>query len=210
MKRVGGHLRGNLVAYVALFCALGLGTAYAVERNSVQGKHIAEGAVRSSDIRDGAVAPEDQGEVPAIRLFDPVACTGGSVPSNGNMRIAWTQRDFQTPGLGGFLAGCGAADGSGAVQVDTAGVYLVTANLVWDGEGGTGTRALQIYRADDPSPLADSSIDAASAGFTGHSASEVVELDANDEVYATAYQDSGSALGLAQGDFSVAWLGPAP
>ncbi|HEX6115714.1 MAG TPA: hypothetical protein VFY99_01350 [Solirubrobacterales bacterium] len=210
VKRVGGHLRGNVVAYVALFCALGLGTAYAVERNSVKGKHIAPEAVRSSDIRDGAVAPEDQDEVPAIRLFEPVACSGGSVPSNDNTRIAWTQRDFQTPGLGGFLAGCGAADGAGAIQVDTAGIYLVTANLVWNGESGAGTRALQVYRSDDPSPLADSSLDAATAGFTGHSASEVVELDANDEVYTTAFQDSGSELGLAQGDFSVAWLGPAP
>jgi hypothetical protein len=207
MKRVGRHLRGNLVAYLALFCALGLGTAYAVERNSIEGKHIAKGAVRSSDIRDGAVAPGDQGEVPAIRLFDPFPCAGPSVPSGANARIAWAERDFTTGNLGVF--GPCFQPGGGVVQVDVPGIYLITANLVWNSENADGTRSLRIYRTDSPSPLADSSI-GASASFAGHSVSEVAQLDANDEVYAEAYQSSGTDLGLAQGDFSVVWLGPTP
>ena len=207
MKRVGGHLRGNLVAYVALFCALGLGTAYAVERNSVKGKHIVKDAVRSSDINDGAVAPKDQGEVPAIRLWDPFPCTGDTAPSGADARIAWSQLDFRSGNLGVF--GPCFQSGGDKVQVDTAGIYLITANLVWSSENTNGTRSLRIYDSDSPSPLADSSIDASEA-FTGHSVSEVELLEANDLVYAEAYQTSGTDLGFGQGDFSVVWLGPAP
>ena len=206
MRRVGRHLRGNVVAYVALFCALGLGTAYAVERNSIKGKHIAEGAVRGSDIRDGAVGIADQGEVPAIRLFDPFPCAGESVPSGTNAPIAWAERDFVTGNLDVF--GPCFRQGGDKVQVEEDGIYLVTANLVWASENPTGTRSLRIYRSDVPSPVADSTVGASEA-FTGHSVSEVVELDAGIQVYAEAYQTSGSALGLAQGDFSVVWLGPA-
>ena len=222
MKRVGRHLRGNLVAYVALFCALGLGTAYAVERNSIGTKEIANGQVRSADVRDddrkrggldaediqpGAVGTEEQDEVPGIRLFQPFPCAGDSVPSGADARIAWAERDFTTGDLGVF--GPCAQSGGDKVQVATAGVYLITANLVWQSENADGTRSLRIYRSDSPSPLADSSIDASDA-FTGHSVSEVALLDANEEVYAEAYQTSGTELGFGLGDFSVVWLGPAP
>ena len=46
------HLRDNLVAYVALFFALGVGTAWALDRNSVKSRHIANGQVRSADVAD--------------------------------------------------------------------------------------------------------------------------------------------------------------
>ena len=49
------HLRSNVVGYVALFFALSLGTAYAVEKNSVKSKHIAPGQVKESDLGAGAV-----------------------------------------------------------------------------------------------------------------------------------------------------------
>ncbi len=56
-KRVGKHLRGNVVAYVALFFALGMGTAWALERNSVRSKHIVDGQVQVRDTRAGHFAP---------------------------------------------------------------------------------------------------------------------------------------------------------
>ena len=223
MRRVGGHLRGNVLAYVALFCALGLGTAYAVERNSVGTKEIANNSIRSADVRDdekknggldaediqtGAVGTDEQDAVPSIRLFEPRPCTGGTgVPSGADVRIAWVERDFVNGGVGVFGEPC--VQGGDRVQVEDAGVYLITANLVWSSENAAGTRSLRIYRSDSPSPLADSSI-AASSAFTGHSVSEVAELDADDEVYAEAYQTSGTEIGLGQGDFSVVWLSPAP
>ena len=52
------HLRSNTVAYVALFCSLSLGTAWAateLTRNSVKSKHIAKGQVKRSDLGRNSV-----------------------------------------------------------------------------------------------------------------------------------------------------------
>jgi hypothetical protein len=53
LNQVVAHVRANVVAYLALFLALGVGTAWALERNSVKSKHIAPDAVRASDIDFG-------------------------------------------------------------------------------------------------------------------------------------------------------------
>jgi hypothetical protein len=57
-SRIGSHLRTNVVAYVALFLALGMGTAYALERNSVKSKHIVNGHVRTNDVGGDAITSE--------------------------------------------------------------------------------------------------------------------------------------------------------
>ncbi len=57
-SRVGEHLRSNVIGYLALFCALSLGTAYALDRNSVRSKHIKRAAVKTSDLGPGAVTAE--------------------------------------------------------------------------------------------------------------------------------------------------------
>jgi hypothetical protein len=52
------HLRSNSIAYVALFCSLSLGTAWAateLTRNSVRSKHIAAGQVKRNDLARNAV-----------------------------------------------------------------------------------------------------------------------------------------------------------
>ena len=52
------HLRSNLVGYIALFCSLSLGTAWAateLTRNSVKSRHIAKGNVKRSDLARNAV-----------------------------------------------------------------------------------------------------------------------------------------------------------
>ena len=51
-KRVVRHLRGNLVGYLALVFALGIGTAWALDRNSVRSKHIVNGQVKDKDLAD--------------------------------------------------------------------------------------------------------------------------------------------------------------
>lgn len=60
-KRIGEHFRGNVVAYIALVFALGMGTAWALERNSVRSKHIVNGQVKTKDIGDGHVRASDIG-----------------------------------------------------------------------------------------------------------------------------------------------------
>ena len=51
-RRVGPHIRNNVVGYVALFFTLSLGTAWALERDSVRSKHIKNGQVRAADVAD--------------------------------------------------------------------------------------------------------------------------------------------------------------
>jgi hypothetical protein len=46
----------NVVATLALFIALTGGVAWALERNSVKSKHIADDQVRSADVRDDTLA----------------------------------------------------------------------------------------------------------------------------------------------------------
>lgn len=54
-KKIGKHFRGNVVGYVALFLAIGMGTAYALDRNSVRSKHIKNGQVKGQDISEGTL-----------------------------------------------------------------------------------------------------------------------------------------------------------
>jgi hypothetical protein len=66
--RVWSHLTGNLLAYLALFVALG-GTSYAVARlpaNSVGAEQIRRNAVRSSDVKNFALLAKDfkRGQLP--------------------------------------------------------------------------------------------------------------------------------------------------
>ena len=49
------HLKGNLVAYVALFFALSLGTAWALGANTVRSKHIVNGQVKAPDLAAASV-----------------------------------------------------------------------------------------------------------------------------------------------------------
>jgi hypothetical protein len=56
----------NVISVVALFAALGLGTAWALEANSVKSKHIKDGQVKPADT-SGLV--EGNGKVLANRFF---------------------------------------------------------------------------------------------------------------------------------------------
>jgi hypothetical protein len=76
MRAVGGHLRRNAVAYVAIFLALTAG-AYAVTKapkNSVVSKSIRNGQVKAPDIAGGAVGSGaiDNGSVKSEDLGENV------------------------------------------------------------------------------------------------------------------------------------------
>lgn len=57
MGKLRGHVRNNVVGYMALFVALS-GTAYAateLDKNEVKSKHIGAGQVKNSDLANGSV-----------------------------------------------------------------------------------------------------------------------------------------------------------
>ena len=72
-ERISGHLRSNIVGYIALFIALTAG-AYAagLKKNSVKSKHIKDGQVLTQDLGNGAVTPAKlaPGAIPAFELAD--------------------------------------------------------------------------------------------------------------------------------------------
>jgi hypothetical protein len=75
------HVRSNVVAYVALFFSLGLGTAWALDANSVKSKHIKDGQVKSVDVRDDDLTGTDIDEsslngVDANTLNGTQSCQG--------------------------------------------------------------------------------------------------------------------------------------
>ena len=76
-RRIGEHIRSNVIGYLALFASLTLGTAWALEKNSVGSKQLKPSAVKNSDlaanavtgskVADGSLGSEDfgGGELPA-------------------------------------------------------------------------------------------------------------------------------------------------
>ena len=78
MNKVLAHLRGNVVAYLALFVALG-GTSYAaisIPRNSVGTRQLRNGAVTAAKLAKGV------GGVATIRAWARISGTGSVIASS--------------------------------------------------------------------------------------------------------------------------------
>src|SRR4051794_38178050 len=68
---VRGHIRSNIVGYIALFCFVIGGTAIGsthLSKNSVKSKHIVNGQVKEGDLADGSVV--------TVKLADGSVTTG--------------------------------------------------------------------------------------------------------------------------------------
>ena len=77
-RRVRHHLQSNVVGYIALFFALGLGTAWALERDSVKSKHVQDESLKGKDVKDEKLTGAD---VTGLTGEDLDEATLGQVPS---------------------------------------------------------------------------------------------------------------------------------
>jgi hypothetical protein len=147
------HVRGNAVAYVALFLALS-GTAWALASNSVKSRHIKNGQVKSADVRDNGIKASDigDGQVGSAEVRDD-DLTGGDVdeasldgsaipnlPPDGRV-LSSGRVQVDDPGGGGFTQATlvvaddftingrcentGGANISGSITIDSGGSYAV-------------------------------------------------------------------------------------
>jgi hypothetical protein len=84
ISTLGRHLRSNIVAYVALFIALG-GTAVAVG-GAIRSGDIVNGQVKTQDLHDGAVTPSKLSD--DAHGFASVAADGTLQASRGVKQVA--------------------------------------------------------------------------------------------------------------------------
>ncbi len=122
--RIVQHLRNNVVGYVALFFAMGVGTAWALGANSVKSKHIVNDQVKSADVRDdvlpgGGLTGDDIKEstlvgvrLPGNTYRSATANTGLEASDNSSCDAGETCK-FKlgcNPGDGQLSAGFGSLD----------------------------------------------------------------------------------------------------
>ncbi len=111
--RIVKHFRGNVVAYVALFFALGMGTAYALDRNSVRSKHIVNSQVKSPDVKNDGLKGRDIKESSLGAVPDADALNGNDATQFLGAPVVVRTRT--QPGL---TSGSGAADPFAKCQDD--------------------------------------------------------------------------------------------
>lgn len=140
------HLRQNLVAYLALFVALGTGTAYAA--NQITGKDIARNAVKAKHIKDGQVKTAElgAGAVTGAKVVDN-SLTGAEIDESTLQLPAPTAAPTPpAPDLSGYAK---VTDLGGFVKVVAQG-YLSGAGPLFSGDrcNGVGTSVPGVQGGD--------------------------------------------------------------
>lgn len=110
-RRLASHVRGNAIAYLALFVALS-GTAWAtsrigsgdIKRNAILGKHIKKGQVTSQDVKDESLSSSDISAETLGDLEGPQGPQGpaGDPGADGPQGIQGPPGDPGTDGLQGI------------------------------------------------------------------------------------------------------------
>lgn len=114
-----GHLRSNAVAYVALLLALTGGVAWALERDTVKSRHIANGQVKPADLSEVYGAGVVMGTIPGLdntpETFATPIGESGTDSSEQDRFARWPVFEDPTAKVTGFtvtLAGGQVAPGS--------------------------------------------------------------------------------------------------
>jgi hypothetical protein len=121
-RRIGAHLRSNVIGYLALFFALTMGTAYATHpggADTISTEDIIDSEVRSADINNGAVNTEDitNDGIRSEDVRDDTTPEGGLAAADlGAASVGSSELGPNAVGSGsvldGSLAGADLADGA--------------------------------------------------------------------------------------------------
>jgi hypothetical protein len=171
------------VSYVALFVALASGTAVAatqLSRDSVKSRHIDNGAVRSSDVKTGAIGAKQLADTP-----NGVMVRGKPAIYAKDGFMEYDRLSFGEP-AGAFNPG------KGTFTAPQAGTYLVVSTIDWKGISPRTASVLSNF--DFKNPLLSSNF----VGEGGQTVAGLVKLDEDDKfiVYVDAAEASvGEATG---------------
>jgi hypothetical protein len=207
------HLRRNAVAYTALTIALG-GTSYAateLPRNSVGGSQIRADAVRSSDVKDGALrlrdfragelpAPADEKKLPAVRVEDD---TQVELDSAGFALLDLDDEVFDTA----KMHPAGGKDDR--IRVPRSGTYVLNGEVEWE-PNGSGYRKLDLYQLNGGLKVLGSSLVQprdSTVQSTVQQVTTLVRMREGDTIGLAAGQGSGERLELVRATLSAAFLG---
>jgi len=222
----------NVASAIALFVALGGGTAVALNgSNTVFSDDLVDNQVFSADVRNdtlssgGLTAPDlransvgssevtngslGTGElshaIPAARV---TRTSAQSIPHSLNTSLAFDQERYDAAGVHDN------ATNNSRLTAPVTGIYAVTAQFTWGGSAGAGSRFAGVVK--NGSTLIARSQEL--AGDDDENITTQVLLAAGDYVEVVVLQTSGSsptvaANGLAQQitpEFSMTWLAPGP
>jgi hypothetical protein len=232
-QRLRSHLTfANVASAIALFVALGGGTAVALNgSNTVFSDDIVDNQVYSSDVRNdalsggGLAAPDLRansvgssevtngslrtGElshsIPGARV---TRSSAQSIPDSLNTNLAFDQERYDTAGVHDN------ATNNSRLTAPVTGIYVVTAQFTWGGSAGTGSRFGALMK--NGSALITRSVQV--PGDDDVNITTQVRLAASDYVEVVVLQTSGGSLtvaanGVAQQftpEFSMTWLAPGP
>ena len=220
----------NVASAIALFVALGGGTAVALNgSNTVFSDDIVDNQVYGSDVRNdtlsggGLAAPDlransvgssevtngslGTGElshaIPAARV---TRTSAQSIPHSLNTSLAFDQERYDTAGVHDNTTN------NSRLTAPVTGIYAVTAQFTWGGSAGAGSRFAGVMK--NGSTLIARSQEL--AGDDDENITTQALLAAGDYVEVQVLQTSGGTLpiaanGLAQQvtpEFSMTWLAP--
>jgi hypothetical protein len=235
LKRIGRHVRGNVVAYLALFIALGGTSAYAantigsgdviddslqsvdLKNGDVQAVDIAPGAVNTSHIKDGAIKDTDlaTGAVGSAKIKDGSVAPAdlGQAPAAEVLETS-AQPTANAAGVS-LTADHELLDTGGvhSTQSNTqdlvapvAGRYFVSATVEWD-PSGVGYRRTSLVgpNLDAFASVAGPALPA--PAFTAQNVSGFARFGAGEAVHVEVLQGSGGELGARLNRFEMTFLG---
>jgi hypothetical protein len=234
-QRLRSHLTfANVASAIALFVALGGGTALALDgSNTVFSDDVVDNQVYSADVRNdtlsaGGLAAQDlransvgssevtngslgTGElshsIPAARVTHSSAQSIPDFPPGAT--LAFDTEHYDTASMHDN------ATNNSRLTAPVTGIYAVTAEVDWT-SNATGTRELTLMK-NGSTFIADDDTDGISVVFGGQSQSVTaqVRLVAGDYVEVGVLQTSGGSLnvmsaGETSPEFSLTWLAPGP